>query len=175
MFDEIPYHFRDKNESRKIKQLLSKDFFEGKETKRKVDYRKALILACIYFQINYPTSEITIILETLAEIQHLLYQQESSHSKMSVLRHYVQTFIHSIYMRKVFGKPKHMRKRRLFGKYFHAISAHSCHILRIFNGRSINTENEERMFTSIKNLAKETTNKQPDNIISNVFIRYQLR
>ena len=46
---------------------------------------------------------------------------------------------------------------------------------RIVSGRTANTEREEAMFTDIKKFANETSNHQPENIISNAVIRYRAK
>ena len=70
---------------------------------------------------------------------------------------------------------KAISKRKFFGKYYHAIIAHASDQYRIIDGRSANTENEERCFNFIKTVSKGTSNHHPDNIISNAFIRSQVR
>ena len=42
---------------------------------------------------------------------------------------------------------------------------------RIASGSTANTEREEAMFTDIKKFASETSNHQPENVISNAAIR----
>ena len=41
---------------------------------------------------------------------------------------------------------------------------------RIINGRSSNTESDERYFHTIKDIPNNTSNHHPDNIISNAFM-----
>ena len=52
---------------------------------------------------------------------------------------------------------------------------HSREQYRIESGRTANTEREEAMFTNIKLFSNETTNHQPENILSNAVIRYKAK
>ena len=68
-----------------------------------------------------------------------------------------------------------MGVRKYFGKYYHAIISHASDQYRIINGRSSNTESDERYFHTIKDISNNTSNHHPDNVISNAFIRCQVR
>ena len=46
---------------------------------------------------------------------------------------------------------------------------------RIVNGRSANAESDERVFKTFKEISNKTSNHHADNIISNAFIRCQVR
>ena len=56
-----------------------------------------------------------------------------------------------------------------------SLIVHACQQYCIISGRTANTEKEEAMFTTIKNNTNLTSNHHPDNIISNVIIRYQAK
>ena len=146
----------------------------GEEGKRGVDYRLGLIIAYMHFEENYPGSDVSKLLFTLCEIQGVLHQQESQRTNENILHLYLQTFLHMIELKK-FEKPKSITKRKMFGKYCHAILAHASDQYRIINGRSANTETDERYFNTIKNISNGTSNHNADNVISNAFIRTQVR
>ena len=144
--------------------------FNGKDSKRGVDYRTSLMKVCCHFKKEYPESNFTEILHTLCEIQKVLYQQESHRTNENILHLYVQTFLIN------FEKNiKSMSTRKVFGKYYHAIISHASDQYRIVNGRSSNTESDERYFHTIKDISNNTSNHHPDNIISNAFIRCQVQ
>ena len=70
---------------------------------------------------------------------------------------------------------KSMTKRKFFGKYYHDITSHASDQYRIINGCTSNTESDERYFHTIKDISNNTSNHHPDNVISNGFIRCQVR
>ena len=83
---------------------------------------------------------------TLCEMQRILYQQESNRTSQNILHLYLQTFLHAMLLIIHFKNPKSITKRKMFGKYYHALTAHACDQYRIINGRSINAESDERIF-----------------------------
>ena len=73
LFEETPQHKADK---KKVTDFIGA-VFNGKDSKRGVDYRTSLIKVCCHFKKEYPDSKFTEILHTLCELQKVLYQQES--------------------------------------------------------------------------------------------------
>ena len=172
LFFEIPHHFEDVV---KIRSLIEATF-NDKDSRRCVDYRSSLIKVYIFCKQNYPEHPVTSILFTLCEIQRVLYEDESKRTNESILHLYLQTFLHVILLKTHFEKNlKSTTKRKFFGKYIHTIMSHASHQIRTLNGQSSNTENEERFFSTIKSNARLTSNHHPDNVISNAFIRSQVR
>ena len=172
VFEEIPHHMADK---KKVTDFIGA-VFNGNDSKRGVDYRTSLIKVCCHFKKEYPESKFTEILHTLCEIQKVVYQQESQRTNENILHLYLQTFLHMIMIKIYFEKNiKSMSVRKSFGKYYHAIISHASDQYRIINGRSSNTESDERYFHTIKDISDNTSNHHPDNVISNAFIRCQVR
>ena len=172
LFEELPHHMADK---KKVTDFISA-VFNGKDSKRGVDYRTSLIKVCCHFMKEYSESKITEILSTLSEIQKVLYQQESHRTNENILHLYCQTFLQMIVIKiNLENNIKSMTKRKFFGKYYHAIISHASDQYRIINGRSSNTESDERHFHTIKDISNNTSNHHPDNVISNAFIRCQVR
>ena len=68
---------------------------------------------------------------------------------------------------------KSLTRRKLFGKYFHMLVKHAPTQYRIVSGRSINVENEERIFHDLKTHATLSSNHHPENVILNNIIRMQ--
>ena len=172
LFEEIPHQMADK---KKVTDFIGA-VFNGKDSKRSVDYHTSLIKVCCHFKKEYPDSKFTEILHTLCEIQKVLYQQESHGTNENILYLYIQTFLHMILLTINFEKKiKSMTVRRFFGKYYHAIISHASDQYRIVNGRSSNTESDECYFHTIKDISNNMSNQHPDNIISNAFIRCQVQ
>ena len=70
---------------------------------------------------------------------------------------------------------KNLTQRKFFAAYYCSLMIHSREQYRIESGRTANTEREEAMFTNIKLFSNETTNHQPENILSNAVIRYKAK
>ena len=66
-----------------------------------------------------------------------------------------------------------MTTRKLYGTYFHDLTAHAPLQLRLVSGKRPNTEEEECMFNTVKSITSSTSNGHPDHIIRNLFIRLQ--
>ena len=150
LFEEIPHHMTEK---KKVTDFIGA-VFSGKDSKRGVAYHTSLIKVCCHFKKEYPESKFTEILKTLCEIQKVLYQQESHRTNENILHLYVQTFLHMIWLEINFEKNiKSMSVRKYFGKYYDAIISHASDQYRIINGRSSNTESDERYFHTIKDIS----------------------
>ena len=167
---ELPHHVKDKSE---LKDLIEATF-NGKDSQRGVDQRSSLIKVYLFCKTNYPECPVTSILFTLCEIQKVLYQQEHGRTNENILHLYLQTFLHAILIKRNL-KITSVTERKFFGKYYHAIVTHECDQYRILDGRTSNTENEERTFSFAKKISDDTSNHHPDNVISNIFIRAQVR
>ena len=142
-----------------------------KETLRGSDYRKAailILLALIEFQ---PTSSLTQLFQTVVEITDLLYSDPGKRTPQAILRLHNITFVHAKLCINLFGKPKTMSSRKLFGRYYHALTSHSPLLQRIITPRLLNAETEERMFGQCKPITRCTSNQHAHHIITNILVR----
>ena len=105
-----------------------------------------------------------ILFENLVEIQGLLYSHEDH-----------RTFVHGMEARQLFKKPKALTKRKMFGQYFHALICHAPKQFRVFALTSTNAENEEREFNFLKNVSTPTSNHYSENVLTNAFVRTQVK
>ena len=124
-----------------------------------------ILLALQEFQ---PQSTITAVLDTAVEI---LYAAPEKISPKSVLRLHNLTFIHAKLCEDVFGCPKTMSRRKMFGRYYHALTAHSPLVNRIISPCLLNAEVEERTFGQCKAITRATSNQHTNHIISNILVR----
>ena len=150
------------------------DFCIGsKETKRAFDYRCCLVI--ISNQIRHKiNSNAQLLLDTLVEIQEIAYCSESERTPRSVLRFHNLTWYHAMLCRMVMGfKLKKLTVRKLYGTYFHNITSHAPIQNRIINGRSANTEEQERVFNALTNITRTTSSFHGNHIIANILIRLQ--
>ena len=178
LFEEIPY--RTKKE--KLLQNTIDHVMGGKNCNRGVDYRVGLIQLVVLLRDKID-DDIFNIFETMCEIQEVLYSGESKRSVEMILRLQNQSFLHMMLLKKIVKdkplSPK-LTKKKFYGKYLHALIAHAPMLLRMVSGKSINTEEEERTFNSLKTITTSTTNFHPDfihpdHVILNGIIRYQAK
>ena len=143
----------------------------GKETLRGSDYRKGSILILHTLQELQPSSPVTALFETAVEITEILYSDPSKHCSQSVLRLHNLAFVHATLCRDQFNNPKTMSSRKMFGRYFHALTCHAPLLYRIICLRLLNTESEERMFGQCKSITRTTSNHHANHVIENILVR----
>ena len=98
---------------------------EGKEVKRCVDYRASLLKVTHLMKGKLP-DDFQVILDTLTEIQEILYSYDEQRSSRIVLRLYNLTFWHAVMLKIVLGtQMKSLTTRKFYGKYFHGLISHS--------------------------------------------------
>ena len=117
-----------------------------------------------------------VILDTLAEIQNLLYAYDEKRTPRTVLRLHNLTFWHAVMLRVIFGtKMKHITTCKLYGKYFHGIISHSPLQYRLLSGATMNAEDEERVFNIIKRITNTTSSTHPDHVVGMQSFGFKLR
>ena len=158
-----------KGEAKKRVDVIANSVL-GKETLRCSDYRKGAILMLKALQETIPDSPLTAMLSTAVEITELLYSRQENRTKQSVLRLHNLAFVHAKLCSDHLSNPKTMSRRKMFGRYFHAITTHSPLLNRIIPPRLLNTELEERMFGQCKAITRTTSNQHTSNIISNILV-----
>ena len=142
-----------------------------KEAIRCSDLRKAVILMYLKLQELQPDSMLTHLFRTAVEITKLCYAHEAERTPRAVLCLYNRTFFHAYQCSILFANPKSTSRRRMFGRYFHSITAHAASLFRIVSLRSLNTEQYERMFQRAKGITKATSNNYTEHVISNIIQR----
>lgn len=89
----------------------------SKETLRWSDFRKGAVLILLALQELQPQSKFTAVLKTAVEISEILYSDPQNRSPTSVLRLHNLTFVHAKLCVEVFGCPKTMSTRKMFGMH----------------------------------------------------------
>lgn len=171
-FTEFPKHLTEE-ESKTMEEAI--DLCLGnKDNKRTVDYRIALVKTAGFLHKSGVMSETALAaLDTLIEVQRILYLAEEKRSPKEILRYHNQSWYHAILLKEIIKQPKKLTHRKMFGVYFHNISAHAGPMLRIISGQASHTENQERIFNAIKGITKTTSNYHPGQTIPNIYIRLQ--
>ena len=113
------------------------------------------------------------LLNTLAELCELLYAPADKRTPRFILRLHNVAFSHVIAVRKVIQIPQVLTYRKMFGIYYHSITCHAPLTSRLISLSSVDTEEEEREFSTINSISKSTSNGHPEHIIPNSIIRVQ--
>ena len=174
IFLELPRHLKPDD---KIKMMdLLEALNSEKDKKRCCDKRKFLLILTkdLHFKID---GNVHRLLRTLAEIQRILYLSDDFRTPKEVLRLHNACYEHFLLLKELFpienlsGK---MTRDKLFGKYMHNLLVHAPLQYRLVSGESLNVEDEERVFNTIRNCSHSTTNNWPGHIIGNLFVRLQI-
>ena len=123
LLTELPNHLPT-SEASKLKAVLELSI-GGKETKRTVDYRCALIMVSNQVR-GFVNTTVQLLLNTLVEIQEIAYSSDAQRTPRSVLRLHNLTWYHGMLCRSVIGfSLKQMTTRKFYGNYFHNITSHA--------------------------------------------------
>ena len=145
----------------------------NKESKRAVDYRKAIIYLCIHLQGKINIDVYNILL-TVCYMQEILYGAEKDRNMSRIFRYHLLRYVHTDLLIDFLGRKLNaLTKRKMFEKYIHSISMHAGKQLRIVSGKSTHAEQQERHFHSIKTLSKLTSHHRPNDVIFNLWMRSQ--
>ena len=99
----------------------------------------------------------------------------SKRTPKTVLQLYNATWLHHEHCKTLFPQPREVTYDKFFGLYLHSLVVHAPRQYEIVCLRSINTENQERIFQQAKQIALKCTNRKPENVIPSVFLRIQAR
>ena len=133
VFTELPAHLKDQ-ESKVIEEFLEL-CLGNKDSKRTADYRSALVKTTGYLlEHQFMSDKLLAIIRFLAEMQRILYAPDSQRSPSLILRCCNQSWLHSILLTELIQKPKKLTRRKLFGVFFHNLSAHASLMLRLISG-----------------------------------------
>ncbi|KAK3709657.1 hypothetical protein QZH41_010994 [Actinostola sp. cb2023] len=146
----------------------------NKDSKRTTDYRSTIVkTAALAHQSGIVSPKALSTIDILVEMQQILYSPDEKRTPALILRYYNQAWYHSILLKTAIDAPKKLTRRKMFGVYYHNLSAHAGLMLRLISGQAANAEAQERIFNSIKQITKQTSNNHPRQIITNLFIRLQ--
>lgn len=142
-----------------------------KDQYRGSDYRYSAII--VYQRLKGKCSrEIDDLLYTLVEITRLSYQNSLSRTSKSVLRLYNVTFIHATRCVQIFGETPKIAK--IYGIYYHSLTVHLPEVNRIIAPSSLHTESEERIFGSIRGIARSTSQRGAASVRDVGIVRYSV-
>ena len=134
------------------------------------DLREALIEAAYLFVSSPETNGTTAVKKyvmCLVQISKILYSLDMSRSPKQSLQFYNCAFtVHELHL-ELFGTA-------MATQYFHALLLHGPQQHEVVCSRSVNTENEERLFKSAANAAK-CTDRKPQNMLPTVLKRLKVK
>ena len=82
LYEEIPFKF-EKETKKSIVNIINVSF-KNKQVRNSADHRESLLTVCKYLQENHPNHFVTVVIETLAEMQEILYLQDSARSPQNI-------------------------------------------------------------------------------------------
>jgi len=80
------------------------------------------------------------------------------------------TFCHVVAIRKVFNTTEVLTCRKFYGIYYHSITCHAPFTSHLISHSSVDTEEEEREFSTINAISKTTSSGHPEHIIPNCIV-----
>ena len=167
---ELPKHLND-TESTLFEEALEA-VLSTKEKLRGSEYRLCCVVLALHLGNNCRLT-IRRLLNTLAELRELLYAPVDKRTPRFILRLHNVAFSHVIAVCKVIQIPQVLTYKKMFGIYYHSITCHAPLTSRLISLSSVDTEEEEREFSTINSISKSTSNGHPEHVIPNSIIRVQ--
>ena len=135
------------------------------------DLRVALLQTYKLLYFQEVSISIKILLSTIVKISEIIYSADDKRTPKSILQLYSCTWMHHELCMNIFTELREISYPRLFGAYLHALVVHCPIQYEVVCQRSVNTENQERVFQQAKTIAKNTTNRKPENVIPSIMLR----
>ena len=148
---ELPKHQTD--EEKKMFDEAVQAVLSTKEKLQGSDYH----LCCVVLPLHLGNNcRLTIkrLLHTLAELCELLYAPAEKRTPRFILHLHNITFSQVIAVHKVFQISQLLTYRKLFRIYYHSIICHAPLPSHIISLSSVDTEEEEREFSTINSISK---------------------
>jgi hypothetical protein len=173
LITELPYVLPPREIVRKCTHLI--DCCLAKEKKSGADMRRLMIQIYLLLKDLDCGSRVLLLLQTIITIGEICYSFDNRRSPRQLLRLYNSCWLHMELCRDLLGNPKKLTQSKMFGHYLHALTAHSCTQYELASLRSLNTENQERLFGQGRTIAESCTNHHLENIIPQVMLRLQAK
>ena len=173
LLDELPHILPAGEVSTEINTLLKSTLSKDKITC--ADLRKTVIQAFLILSDLSVPEEVLLLLQTIVKIREILYSKAQLRSARTILQLYNHCWLHHELCVKLLSNPKTITKQKMFGHYIHALTAHAPTQFEITCMKSLNAENQERLFGQARQIAKKCTNHQPQNVIPQIILRLQAK
>ena len=110
----------------------------------------------------------------LIRVSEVLYSSDEERTPRQALQLYNNTWWHHELCRDLLTDVTSSRTNT-FGIYLHALSSHASQQYELVSLKSVNTENQERLFGQTRRIATATSSRKPANIITNTFLWLQAK
>ena len=154
----------------RIRVCLSKDKISG------ADLRTTLIdVFMLLIQSNGSNdTQHLLLLRTIIRVSEVLYSSDEERTPRQVLQLYNNTWLHHELCRDLLTNVTSSRTNT-FGIYLHALSTHAPQQYELVTLKSVNTENQERLFGQARRIAAATSSRKPAHMITNTLLRLQAK
>ena len=170
LFAELPYILPN-NIKPDVNQLLRSCLRKEKVTGADL---RATAIVLFKFLSGKVATEIEALIESAVRIAEISYLAEHKRTPRSILQLYNCTWYHHELLLSLIPQPHSITRHKLFGSYLHDISCHAAPQFELVSLKSCNTEFEERLFGQVRRVAENCSNRQPQNVLNQVFIRLQV-
>ena len=171
LFAEIPF-LLPHNLKQEVDKVLSLCLHKQKITG--ADLSAGTIVLCQLLANKGASKEIQALMCTIVHIAQVSYLPDSKRTPRTVLQLYNCTWYRHELLQHLIAQPHVVTWKKLFGSYLHDISCHACPQFETLSLRSCNTEFEERLFGQANKVAECCTNRQPENVLQQMFLRLQV-
>ena len=173
LITELPFVLPEGNTTSQCNHLISSCL--AKEKKSGADLRRIIIQIFLLLKDLDCSSKVLTLLQTMIKIGEILYSKEEKRTPRQLLQLYNNCWLHMELCAEIFSSPKQITRTRMFGHYLHALTAHSPTQYELCCLRSLNTENQERLFGQARRIAETCTNHHAQNVIPQVMLRLQAK
>ena len=170
---ELPYILPPGDTATKCTHLM--ECCLSKEKKSCADLRRVAIQIYLLLKDLECSSKVVLLLQTVIKMGEICYSLDVHRSPRQVLQMYNICWLHMELCRDLFGNPHKLSRSKMFGIYVHALTAHSPTQYELASLRSLNTENQERLFGQSRTIAETCTNHHLENVIAQVMVRLQAK
>ena len=170
---ELPHILPEGNAATKCTHLITNCL--SKEKKSGADLRRAIIQIYLLLKDLECSTKILLLLQTIIKVGEISYSKEDKRSPRQLLQLYNNCWMHMELCKDLFPTLKTISRSKMFGHYLHALTAHSPTQYELACLRSLNTENQERIFGQARRIAETCTNHHPENIIPQLMLRLQAK
>lgn len=144
----------------------------AKEKKSGADLRRVAIQVYLLLRDLEVSPKVLQLLQTVIKMGEIAYSFDSARSPRQLLQLYNTCWLHMELCRDLLAKPKKISTSKMFGHYIHALTVHSPTQFELSSLRSLNTENQERLFGQARVIAESCTNHHTENVIPQVYRRW---
>ena len=139
------------------------------------DLRTTTIKTYLMLSEEKAPADTVYLLKSIVKISDILYSKDNHRTPRSLLQLYNNCWVHLELCNDLLSNPKEVTHSKLFGHYLHALTTHAPVQYEIACLRSLNTENQERIFGQAREIAKKCTNHHPENMIPQILLRMQAK